>query len=579
MFAEYRGITYKILIEEFNGAWVIMCAEDSKPEWVERDKLNCFQRIPTPEWILENRTNPLTPAQSKRLELIKPLLDDTECITDRRVCIQKSQSIAEEHSTTAKRIRHLFYRYLSLETLTSKKQRESKKKSVFDWAIRKYYFSAKQPSLRQAYESMLLLRFTSEDGGLNANYPSFDSFRHYYYRRLYHKEPQKHISRKGLSDFQRNERILKGSAMLWRTSIGCYQMDATMADIYLVSQFNRTKVAGRPYIYLAVDTATQLIAGVFIGYESGEPAVLACLTNAVQSKVEVCKKYGITITEDSWPSLGYPSEIITDNGREFMCKSLEDICIRFGTELHVLPPFRPDEKSLVERMFGYINDGYKPLLRGKGVIEADATERWSIDYRKQATLTLREFTAIIYRHIIHLNSKRVLENVDHLPAGAPRVPSQLWRWYETQGKTTIIQGDAFFLYILSLPRDKGTISRTGLSHKGLSYNLADDCPYKIGDTVTYAYDIQNTDFIYIIDKGKTFTCPLSTTAMRFQNSPISEVEIFRKNEREVVAKLKKQELESRIHNVHEIQEIIKEASNNQSEQNVIKPVSLNKKKR
>ena len=47
-------------------------------------------------------------------------------------------------------------------------------------------------------------------------------------------------------------------------------MDATMADIYLVSRHDRSKVIGRPYIYLAVDTATQLIAGLYVGLECDE---------------------------------------------------------------------------------------------------------------------------------------------------------------------------------------------------------------------------------------------------------------------------------------------------------------------
>ena len=33
-------------------------------------------------------------------------------------------------------------------------------------------------------------------------------------------------------------------------------MDATLADIYLVSRWNREIILGRPYIYLAVDALT-----------------------------------------------------------------------------------------------------------------------------------------------------------------------------------------------------------------------------------------------------------------------------------------------------------------------------------
>ena len=53
-------------------------------------------------------------------------------------------------------------------------------------------------------------------------------------------------------------------------------MDATQADIYLVSRLDRSEVLGRPYIYLAVDTATQLIAGVYVGMDAGEQAYIVC---------------------------------------------------------------------------------------------------------------------------------------------------------------------------------------------------------------------------------------------------------------------------------------------------------------
>ncbi|MFR2827202.1 MAG: hypothetical protein ACLTCQ_23500 [Enterocloster bolteae] len=50
--------------------------------------------------------------------------------------------------------------------------------------------------------------------------------------------------------------------MRWKDRVGAFQMDATEADIYLVSRFDRSVVVGRPSIYMAVDTATQLAAGI-----------------------------------------------------------------------------------------------------------------------------------------------------------------------------------------------------------------------------------------------------------------------------------------------------------------------------
>lgn len=89
---------------------------------------------------------------------------------------------------------------------------------------------------------------------------------------------------------------------------------------------------------------------------------------------------------------------------------MNELAMKYGIEFESLPPFRPDGKGLVEKSFDLIQQRYKPALRGKGVIEEDAQERWAVDYRSQAVLTLEEFTKVILSCILYLNSCRVIEN-------------------------------------------------------------------------------------------------------------------------------------------------------------------------
>ena len=125
---------------------------------------------------------------------------------------------------------------------------------------------------------------------------------------------------------------------------------------------------GRPNIYLAVDTATQLIAGIDVGMEAGEGAVMACLANAAENKVEFCAQYGIQIEPEQWPSRGVPDEIITDQGREFTGERMNEFCTRYGTELQVCPPFRPDRKGTVEKTLDLPHRRSQPLPRGQVVL-------------------------------------------------------------------------------------------------------------------------------------------------------------------------------------------------------------------
>lgn len=157
----------------------------------------------------------------------------------------------------------LYYRYLATELVAFSKNRESTVNNTYEWAIKTLYFSAKKFSLRATYDMMLIQKYTDPNGKLIENIPSWSSFRNHFYSRGYHKQPRKVISRSGLTNYQRKEHPVFGSAAAWRNVPGSYQIDATQADIYLVSRYDRSRVIGRPYICLAVDTATQLIAGIY----------------------------------------------------------------------------------------------------------------------------------------------------------------------------------------------------------------------------------------------------------------------------------------------------------------------------
>ena len=344
-----------------------------------------------------------TPAQVARLKMIQPLLDCTDCISDKSLRYQMAAEVAQQHKTTTRRILRLYYRYLATGRLTQKRTRQaSKSNQMIERAIRRYYFGAKRLSLRSAYEMMLLEDYVGPEGGIDSDAPTWSQFRHYYYGHGFHRDPQKIIAREGLTKYQRDHRPAWGSSAGWRSQPGSYQMDATQADIYLVSRQDRSIVVGRPYIYLAVDTATHLIAGVYVGYSCDETAVMACIAQAASDKVEYCARYGIEITQEQWPSVGMPTEIITDQGREFFGPRMSEMCRRYGLEVLTLPPFRPDFKGTVEKSIDLLQQRYKPMLRGRGVIEEDAQERWATDYRTQATLDLDDFTRIVIHSILYL---------------------------------------------------------------------------------------------------------------------------------------------------------------------------------
>ena len=47
-----------------------------------------------------------------------------------------------------------------------------------------------------------------------------------------------------------------------------YEIDATIADIYLVSDSDRACIVGRPTIYLVADVFSRMVVGFYIGFEN-----------------------------------------------------------------------------------------------------------------------------------------------------------------------------------------------------------------------------------------------------------------------------------------------------------------------
>lgn len=262
-------------------------------------------------------------------------------------------------------------------------------------------------------------------------------------------------------------------------------MDSTQADIYLVSRADRSVVVGRPYIYLAVDTATHLIAGVYVGFSCDETAVMTCIEQAASDKVEYCARYGIEITQEQWPSVGMPTEIITDQGREFFGPRMGELCRRYGLEVLTLPPFRPDCKGAIEKSIDLLQQRYKPMLRGKGVIEDDAQERWATDYRTQAMLDLDDFTRIVIHSILHLNSGRLVDG-----------KTAAKRWLELSPRLMAV--DPQELHIQTLPRDTAKLTRKGIRVNRMWYAPDDATGLTIGDSYTIAYDPADLCRIHII---------------------------------------------------------------------------------
>lgn len=125
--------------------------------------------------------------------------------------------------------------YQDIAVLAPKKKEEkalTQDQKNMRWALNKFFYTRNQNSLSTAYTMMLKEKYCDLQGDLVSEYPSFNQFR-YFYRKT-RKMENFHISRSGLTEYQRNSRPLLGDGVQeFAPVIGIAMLDSTICDIYV----------------------------------------------------------------------------------------------------------------------------------------------------------------------------------------------------------------------------------------------------------------------------------------------------------------------------------------------------------
>lgn len=305
-------------------------------------------------------------------------------------------------------------------------------KALFRVVIEKYYLNESKYEFSYAYDQVLSSYCVSrpisaED--LN-EVPTERQFRYFYQTEYNSLEITR--KREGEINYLKDFRPILSSSTAEVSGPGSrYQIDATIGDVYLVSEEDRENIIGRPTIYFVVDVFSRIIAGVYVGLENASwVSAMEALTNADSDKVEFCRTYGIEITEEMWPCMGMPENIIGDRG-EMLGRHVEVLSESFHVNIENTAPYRADYKGIVERYFRTIQTKMKPFVEGYVTKNPIGKKRKGKDYRQDGIHTLKEFTQIIIKIILFYNNHNNIEGYDaheDVPANLPHVPITLWDW-------------------------------------------------------------------------------------------------------------------------------------------------------
>jgi hypothetical protein len=450
-------------------------------------------------------------------------------------------------------------------------------KKIFRLAVKKYYETKKNVSVRFAYEQMIKEFFREELEDSPEKIPTYNQF--LYWIRKEQDLSKEIIRRTGKRNYDLSYRPVLGSATSEvRSPLEKVQIDATVADVYLVSEFgdrgsgNRNWIIGRPILYLCKCVYTQMIVSFHVCLEGPnfQQASLALL-NMVEDKVEFCRRFDIDIDESEWPTAHLPNCIVADRA-ELLSNASNILTEKLNIRIENSGSWRGDLKSLIERQFGLLtNEVVKPML--PGAVDKDFGKRGIRDHRLSGKLTLSEFKKIIINYILYFNNHHVLDNFvmdeEMVKAGVEPIPIKLWHWgiQNRAGKLRTISKELMMLHLL--PDGTATVCENGIKFRNIFYGselaLKEQwfvqARYKKSWRVPIKFDPRDLSQIFIqgVHKNDFERCYLLEHQSRYKQKTIEDINYLQEYEKVQKSGYKQNELRAKIDLKEEVEKIVKNA--------------------
>jgi len=409
-------------------------------------------------------------------------------------------------------------------------------RQVFRVAVARYYTTQVKFTLRGAYDQMIKDFFCERtiDPGTGrvthapssdvsvSGFPSFGQFNYW----LEKDNDRLDIKRERLRPrvYDKDMRGLLGTstAEVWGPGAR-YQIDATIADVYLVSRTDRNKIIGRPVLYVVIDVFSRMIVGIYVGLEGPSwVGAMMALANTASDKQSFCKQNGRDIEAQDWPCHHLPAVILGDRG-EIEGRMIETLINNFNVTVESAAAYRADWKGIVEQRFRLIPAKFKPFV--PGYIDVDYRARGGKDYRLDAVLDLDQFTRIVIECVLYYNNhheiKRYDKDRDLAADNIAAVPIDLWNWGIENRSGSLRQYPEDLVRFSLLPVDEATVTLNGIRVRGLFYTCQkaleerwfDKARQRGNWKVKVSYDPRNLDEIYLHDP---------VAPMRFQFCQLTE---------------------------------------------------------
>ncbi len=235
------------------------------------------------------------------------------------------------------------------------------------------------------------------------------------------------------------------------------QFDHTPVDVFVVDAAHRRPIQ-RPWLTLAIDVASRMVAGFYLSLEAPSAASVAlAIHHFVMPKSEWLSARGVN---GDWPVSGLPDVIHVDNAREFRSRALARGAAEYGVSLVHRPVATPHYGGHIERLIGTMM-GAVHLL--PGTTFSNIADRGAYDPEKHAAMTLDELERWLALQIVGRYHAEV-----HGTLLLPPITAWSDAVAARRQPFRFPQDDTQFLYDF-LPFEERSIRRDGVRLFGLRY--------------------------------------------------------------------------------------------------------------
>lgn len=573
----YKGAKYRILeVRVDQIIWILLDKKRGMPEWFDRHTLtesiseDWFQREKDPYADLL-MSNPAKGSRAQQLrdtafEVIQPIVDDPDVFrSDKRSKRIKEVMVKTEKTwaTIYKYLKKYWKRGQHINALlpdfqncgVSAEDRTAKTKVgrprsiqpglgcvvtdhvqvLMEKIIKDHLLIDEPKTLPKANIELGKLYLKYYPNTPEAELPTVRQLRYYFHKK--YSKAKRLEAQTPKRVYNKDTRPLESTVNTHVLGPGSrYEIDATIADVYLVSSVDRSRIVGRPTVYVVVDTFSRLIAGLYVGLENPSyAAAILALANAFLKKAEYCAEFGINIADEEWPAHGLPAVISADKA-ELLGSQIEYLSEKFRVRIENPAAYRADAKGVVERRFRTLQADFKPYVPGV-VTETRVKKRGGKDYRLDATLTIEEFTKIIIESILHHNNDCIIEGYDRSSDMPPELETKaiaLWNWGLSNRTGQLRTASSEAVLVALLPREKVTVSPDGVKLWGLTYTgnelLKSSWLHRSKgvyrpQNLLAAYDPADTNRIFLLPDAETdeyWVCNLTDRSRFYANMTFKE---------------------------------------------------------